>query len=66
MACDRRGIKRVALAGSCVVNRLLALSLRDNLRHRGLSVYEPRQVLPDDSALSLGQAWVALQMLRAA
>ena len=65
-ACDRHGINRVVLAGSCFMNRLLAIGLRDNLRHRGRSVYEPMKVLPDDSALALGQAWVALQTLRAA
>jgi hydrogenase maturation protein HypF len=65
-ACERHGINRVVLAGSCFMNRLLAIGLRDNLRHRGLPVYESMKVLPDDSALALGQAWVALQTLRAA
>ena len=63
-ACENSGSRKVVLAGSCMRNRLLAAGLRDNLERRGFSVYEAQQILPDDSSVSLGQAWVALSSLR--
>ena len=63
-ACENSGVRKVVLGGSCMQNRLLLSGLRDNLERRGLSVYEAQQILPDDSSVALGQAWVALNALR--
>jgi len=63
-ACHARGTQAVVLAGACLLNRLLATGLRDNLEGRELEVFEVDQILPDDSSLALGQAWIALKSLR--
>lgn len=59
-ACQRTGIRNVILTGACMNNRLLAMGLRNFLERQGLLVHEARQLQPDDSAISAGQAWVAL------
>ncbi|MBK1690917.1 Kae1-like domain-containing protein, partial [Ectothiorhodospira mobilis] len=48
----------VALAGGCVLNRLLMTDLRTRLEEGGLRVFEPVALPPGDGGLSLGQAWV--------
>lgn len=55
------GIRRVALAGGCFLNRILATRVRAHLEGQGLDVLEAQAVPPNDGGLSLGQAWVALQ-----
>jgi hydrogenase maturation protein HypF len=52
----------VALGGGCLMNRVLAEGLAQDLRGRGLQPFFPRAVPANDGGLSLGQA----QMLRAA
>ncbi len=59
-ASVQSGIKQVALSGGCFLNRLLSESLRVKLQSNGLTVFEARQLPPNDGGLSLGQAWVAL------
>lgn len=63
-ACDRSGARKAVLAGACLQDRLLAAGLRDNLARRGISVFETNMIAPDDSSVSLGQAWVALHALK--
>jgi hydrogenase maturation protein HypF len=52
----------VALGGGCMMNRVLAEGIAQDLRGRGLQPFFPRAVPANDGGLSLGQA----QMLRAA
>jgi len=58
-AAERTGIRIVAAAGGCLLNRLLAAALRSRLAARGLQLLEARALPPNDGGLSLGQAWVA-------
>jgi hydrogenase maturation protein HypF len=58
-------IGTVALGGGCFFNRLLSGRLRESLASRGMTVLEARQQLPGDTAIALGQAWVARRRLAA-
>jgi hydrogenase maturation protein HypF len=62
-AARQHGIGRVALAGGCLLNRILARDLSARLAARGLDVLEARQAPPNDGGLALGQAWIALHTL---
>lgn len=59
-----RNIKHVALGGGCFHNDILLNTLATRLMQRGLQVLSPQRMQPNDSAISLGQAWVALQTLK--
>ena len=63
-AAQATGIRRVALSGGCLHNRLLAVGLRSRLSARGLAVFEAQHVPPGDGGIALGQAWVARAELR--
>ena len=56
------GIARVALGGGCFLNQILSNALRRQLLAAGFEVLEARQAPPNDGGLSLGQAWIAMQM----
>ena len=58
-AAARTGIRLIAAAGGCLLNRLLASALREGLAARGLQMLEAQSLPPNDGGLSLGQAWVA-------
>jgi hydrogenase maturation protein HypF len=58
-AAGRTGIRRVAAAGGCLLNRLLSSALRSGLAAHGLEFLEAGILPPNDGGLSLGQAWVA-------
>jgi hydrogenase maturation protein HypF len=60
-ACAATKTRVVVLAGAAMCNYLLATGLRDTLEMRGLTVFEATKLLPDDSSIALGQAWVALR-----
>jgi len=62
-ASGRSGIKHVALGGGCFLNRILTQSLTDTLTAAGLTVLTAQQLPPNDGAVALGQAAVALQHL---
>jgi hydrogenase maturation protein HypF len=49
----------VALAGGCMINRLLVRRLGERLRSGGAQVLIPRLLPPGDGAISAGQAAVA-------
>jgi len=57
----QHGISRLALGGGCFHNTILRQGLIRRLTSTKLTVFSSQQLLPDDSAIALGQAWVALQ-----
>jgi hydrogenase maturation protein HypF len=61
-AGSESGIARVALGGGCFLNRILGAGVRRRLEAMGFEVLEARLAPPNDGGLSLGQAWVAMQM----
>lgn len=60
-AAHRHNIAAVALGGGCFHNDILLRTLSGRLAIQGLRVLTARQMQPNDSAISLGQAWVAVQ-----
>ncbi|MCC7091379.1 MAG: carbamoyltransferase HypF [Nitrosomonas sp.] len=60
-AADQYQISRLALGGGCFHNAILTHGLSDQLLSSSLQISRARRLLPDDSAIALGQAWVALQ-----
>jgi hydrogenase maturation protein HypF len=58
------GIETIALGGGCFQNARLLISLTARLEARGLRVLVPRQLSPNDGAISFGQAAVAAAQLR--
>ena len=60
------GLQTVALGGGCFQNARLLVSLAARLESRGLRVLVPRQLSPNDGAVSYGQAAVAARILQGA
>lgn len=58
---SRTGIKQIALGGGCFHNTVLSQALIARLDSQGLQVFSALEMPPNDSAISLGQAWVAMQ-----
>lgn len=56
---EATGIRTVAAAGGCLLNRLLAAALRTGLAAHGIGLIEAQALPPNDGGLALGQAWVA-------
>ena len=63
-AARQHNIAHVALGGGCFHNDILLHTLSDRLAEQGLRVLTGKQMQPNDSAISLGQAWVALQSIK--
>jgi hydrogenase maturation protein HypF len=57
-------VHTVALGGGCFLNQVLSQALIPALAERGLHVLTANRLPPGDSAISLGQAWVAMQQLK--
>ena len=62
-AAESSGIERLACGGGCFFNKLLRAGLVEKVPAAGLELFMPRQLLPGDTAISLGQAWVAIHQL---
>jgi hydrogenase maturation protein HypF len=63
-AAGEAGLDVVALGGGCFQNARLLATLACRLEARGLEVLVPRQLSPNDGAVSYGQAAVAAAQLR--
>ena len=63
-AARQHNIADVALGGGCFFNGILLRDLSDRLAALGLGVLTAQQMQPGDTAISLGQAWVALQSIK--
>lgn len=60
----RSGITRLVLGGGCFHNKLLIQGIMDSLSDNSICLYNPQKISPDDSAIALGQAWIALQVYK--
>jgi hydrogenase maturation protein HypF len=59
------GVRRVALAGGCFLNRYVVERLVPKLEAAGFVVYRHREVSPGDGGIALGQTEVGRQRLAA-
>lgn len=57
-ACEKTGIKNIALSGGVFMNRILTELCIDKLRKKGYNVYINRQVPTNDGGIALGQAYI--------
>ncbi|MFA7299951.1 MAG: carbamoyltransferase HypF [Sideroxydans sp.] len=62
-AARRYNIVDIALGGGCFHNDILLRTLSDRLAAQELKVLTAQQMQPNDSAISLGQVWVALHSI---
>lgn len=58
-ACKTFGVRHVALAGGCFLNRVLLTEVTGQLENSGATVWRPGALPPGDGSIALGQAWVA-------
>lgn len=65
-AAQQHNISVLAFGGGCFHNTVLKQGLIDRLSAAGLQWIFPKTMFPDDSSISLGQAWVARQSLNLA
>ena len=63
-AARQHNIAHVVLGGGCFHNDILLRELSGRLAAQGLRVLTAQRMQPNDSAISLGQAWVALQSIK--
>ncbi|MDP3773433.1 MAG: carbamoyltransferase HypF [Gemmatimonadales bacterium] len=61
--CEAEGLQTVVLGGGCFQNARLLASVRWRLEARGLAVYAPQRLSPNDGAISYGQAAIAAAIL---
>jgi hydrogenase maturation protein HypF len=62
-AAEAGGITRLACGGGCFFNKLLRMGLVEKVPATGLELLLPKRLLPGDTAISLGQVWVAIHLL---
>ena len=60
---DAEGVRTVVLSGGCFQNARLLAGVRNRLGDGGVRVKAPRQLGPNDGAISYGQAAVAAALL---
>ena len=59
---EQHSMKEVVLAGGCFLNQLLSEGLKKALVAANLVVYSPEKLPCNDGAISMGQAYVALEL----
>lgn len=64
LAARRNDITRLALGGGCFHNTVLLQGLMDKFDGSSVTLFAAQKLPPDDGAIALGQAWVAIQRLR--
>ncbi|SDY05291.1 carbamoyltransferase HypF [Nitrosomonas halophila] len=64
LAARQHQLSHIALGGGCFHNKLLSQQLVNLLTRQGLKVLSAERLLPDDSAISLGQAWIAAHHMK--
>ncbi len=52
--------KQIVLSGGCFLNQKLTTMVTERLTNIGFTVYSASTISPNDSSLSLGQAWAVL------
>lgn len=57
-ATQQTGIAVVASGGGCFFNKLLSAGLRERMDAMGVRMLTSKRLLPGDTAIALGQAWV--------
>lgn len=62
--CETQKINTVALSGGCFLNQVLSQGLISKLQQGGITPYLNQQAPLSDGGLSLGQAWIAAQILK--
>lgn len=55
-------MNQIVLGGGCFHNELLLKLMSDGLISEPLQILTAQQMEPDDSAIALGQAWIAMQL----
>jgi len=58
-AMQKTGVNAVACGGGCFFNKLLSTGLRERMDAMGVRMLTSKKLLPGDTAIALGQAWVA-------
>ena len=58
---NKHNMTQIAFGGGCFHNELLLKLITDGLLSEPLQILTAQQMQPDDSAIALGQAWVAIQ-----
>ncbi len=59
---QRTGIETIACGGGCFFNKLLSAGLRERIEDAGLKILTAKLIQPGDTAIALGQAWIAAQV----
>ncbi|MDD4911974.1 MAG: carbamoyltransferase HypF [Sideroxydans sp.] len=63
-ATQQTGITVVACGGGCFFNKLLSTGLRERMDAMGVRMLRSKRLLPGDTAIALGQAWVATKNIQ--
>lgn len=58
---NKLNLTQIALGGGCFHNELLLKLISERLILEPLQILTAQQLLPDDSAIAVGQAWVGMQ-----
>jgi len=62
-ASRRTGLTNIACGGGCFFNQLLTTELHRQCNLLGLTMFTAQTISPGDSAIALGQAWIAARKL---
>jgi len=63
-ATQQTGITVIACGGGCFFNKILSAGLRERMDAMGVRMLTSKKLLPGDTAIALGQAWVATKNLQ--